>query len=111
MATLNVVSVDVDGELLAPVAAAGGGDVFANDGRTVLYVKNTDAATKTVTVAAQRACSFGTLTGHDAVMTVAQNEEKVIGPFNQTRFNNASQQCAVTYSGVTGVTVAAVRVP
>ena len=102
---------DSGAPLLGAVAAASGGDAFVNEGETFLYVKNTDAVSKNVTIAGQRTCPFGVAAGsHNSVTAVALNEEKLIGPFNKSRFNDANGKVQVTYSAVTGVTVAAVKV-
>jgi hypothetical protein len=83
-------------------AANGGGDTVIGGARgggwnlaVILIIRNTDAATKTVTVA-----------GHPAVIVPATTGVAVVPVFGQP----TGAVKAVTYSGVTGVTVAAVRV-
>ena len=94
---------------LAPASCAAGGDQFLNDGRTICYFKNTNATTRTVTIA-----TSGTVEGiaiADIAVTVAQNEERIIGPFNPAYFNDSSGYIQLTYSGVaTLLTVAVIRV-
>jgi hypothetical protein len=110
MATLTVTASSLTGTAPTFASAAGGGDVFANDGRTYLEVKNAGGSPITVTVVAQSSCNQGTL--HDSVTSVpATTGDRVIGPFDMTRYNNSSGQCSVTYSGVTSVTVGAMRLP
>lgn len=89
--------------------AAGGGDTFTNDGtRTFFVINNADASSKTVTfndtgsVAPSGAKSFDA----DVEVTVAASNMALIGPFPLARFG---QTVSVTYSAVTSVTVAAVR--
>lgn len=90
-------------------AADAAGDDFVNDGRTILIVKNTDAAPKTVTVNSQALCSQGF--DHDiAVIVPDTTGESIIGTFPKGRFNDATGKVAVSYSSVTGVSVAAVRI-
>lgn len=110
MATLTVQDAGFDGLANVTFVAAGaGGDDFVNDGRTVLIVKNTDASPKTVTVNSQTLCSQGF--DHDiAVIVPATTGEAVIGSFPKGRFNDATGKVLVTYSAVTSVTVAAVRI-
>lgn len=104
MATLTVQDVDLDGEDADYVSAAGGGDQFANDGKTFLHIKNTNGATRTVTVNSQKACDQGF--DHDvAVVVPATTGDMMIGPFPTARFNDASGFVQLTYSAVTGVTV------
>lgn len=111
MAVLSVLQPDLNGEDLAPVAAANGGDTFPNDGRTVLYVKYDGVATPTVTVPAQSACSFGvTDVAHDSVTTFAAADEKKIGPFPTKRFSKADGACDVVYSDEADITIRAERI-
>lgn len=87
--------------------AVAASDVFPNDGKTYIEVKDTNAAADTCTVVAQSTCNQGVL--HDSVTTVpATTGDRVIGPFEPTRFNNSSGQCTVTHSQVAGVTIAVV---
>ena len=116
MATLVVLQPDLDGEDLAPVAADVAGDVFPNDGKVVLYFKNTDSGTKTITVLSTgNLCSFAKDDPiHDAVVTLAAGNitpvEKEMGPFPIRQFNDANKNGRITYSDVTGVTVRAKRI-
>lgn len=87
-------------------AAASGGDTFANDGQTMLHVKNSSGAAITVTVNSVTPCDQGF--DHDAVVSVPAGGERIIGPFSVARFGTT---VGVTYSGVTGLTVAAIKVP
>jgi hypothetical protein len=108
MATLTVYEADLDGVVAAYVAAAGGGDTFANDGNTALHIKNADASPTTVTVTAISACNQGTL--HDSVTVVAAGDEAFIGVFDKKRFNTVSTGAAsVSYSNTTSITVAAIK--
>ena len=115
MATLAVQDIIEAG--LAPTfgSAAAGGDVAANDGRMFLWVKNGDASSHSVTVTAQATSlnvkGYGTMTKANAVVAVPASGERLIGPFPQSAFNNTSDQIAITYDDVTGMTIAAVRLP
>ena len=108
MATLSVQSPSTSGIALTFGSAASGGDQFLNDGKTVLIVKNGDSSAKTVTVAGQTNCNQGTK--HNSVVSVAAGAEEIIGPFNPAFFNDANGYAQVTYSAVTSVTVAVVKV-
>lgn len=85
-------------------AAAGGGDSFFNDGRTFLHVKNGGGGSINVTIDANVACNIGT--EHDLVVAVPNGQERMIGPFPTNRFLDTVN---ITYSGVTSVTIAAIR--
>jgi hypothetical protein len=85
------------------VAAAGGGNTFANNGRVMLHVRNAGGASITATIVSARTCNFGFQ--HDLAVVVPNGGERMIGPFPIERFNNDAGMVAVTYSGVTSVTV------
>ncbi len=103
MAQLTVQKISLSGTDPSFAAASAGGDTFANDGNTVLRVKNGGTAAISVTVDAITPCNFGF--DHDASVSVPAGGAREIGPFPQNRFGVTA---AVSYSGVTSVTVAAV---
>lgn len=104
MATLAVVSPSIAGATFTPASAAGGGDVFPNNGKTFLYIKNGDSGSHTVTITPQNTLGPGYTISPIAV-AVGAGVEKIIGPFDPQYFNNSSGQAVVTYDGVTSVTV------
>jgi hypothetical protein len=95
-------------------AAAEAGDSFPNDGRVYLRVKNAHAdQARTVTVASQKAASAvpqGTAKA-DVVVAVPGTQERWIGPFDPTAFNDANGRCVVTYDEHADVTVGAIKLP
>lgn len=117
MAQLTVQSVSF-GPALGPSygAAAAGGDSFPNatDETTFLVVKNGSASPITATInpviTSAKVPGVGTLTVAAISESVPASGERWIGPF-PVAFNEASGLVNVTYSAVTTVTVAAVRVP
>lgn len=111
MATLTVQTIDRAGDGLAPVyaAAAAGGDDFPNTGQQFLHVKNGGGAPITVTaVTPQQVAGLGVADETYSIPNDALG--KFIGPFPTQTFNNAQQRVALTYSAVTSVTVAVLRV-
>lgn len=84
-------------------SAAGGGDKFLNNGSMLLHVKNGDGSSHTVTVVSPELCSQGV--EHDVTVTVGASGEKIIGPFDPVRFNDANGYANISYSAVTSVTV------
>lgn len=89
-------------------AAAGGGDTLQPGNDTYLHVKNASGGALTVTVDSVTPCNYGS--DHDLVVSVPAAGERLIGPLTPTRFANASTGLVnVTYSGVTSLTVAAVK--
>lgn len=108
MAVLTpVVAGGLTGAAVVYVAAAGGGDSFANDGNTEFRVKNGSGSSINVTVNSQTPCSQGF--DHDIIVAVGAGAEKVIGPFEKGRFNDVNGRVNVTYSAVTTVTVVPVK--
>lgn len=117
MATLTVQNLVKSSSLAANYAAAAvGGDVMPNDGNTILHFKNASAGSITVTAAAvdtsrDFGVSFGPYTRANVAVAIGAGAEAFIGPFPRIAFNNSSGQVALTYSGVTSLTVAALKVP
>lgn len=108
MATLTRNQPALTAAVLGATAAANAGDQFLNDGRQLLYVKNVNAATRTITIATG-ATILGLAIG-DVSFTVVQNAEKIVGPFDPRWFNDSSGYVQVTYSSETDVTVAVISV-
>jgi hypothetical protein len=107
LAVLTVQEVSLTGLSLAFAAAAAGGDEFANTGREYLHVKNASAGDVTVTFDSVAPCNQGY--DHNVAVVVPAGGERIIGKFEPGRFNNSNNRVAVSYSGVTSVTVAAVK--
>lgn len=105
MAALTVAKAALAGVDPNPQAAAGGGDTVVNNGRTVLIIANGSGAPITVTVDSPAACSQGF--AHDQDIVVPATDSVVAGPFPQNRFGG---DLALTYSGVTTLTVAPVDI-
>lgn len=101
---------DVPFDLTSLVAAAGGGDTFANDGQTFFIVKNGDASDHTVTFAQQLAQDGVTPT--NPARNVTAGHTCIFGPFPTGIYNGSDNLGVhVSYSAVTSVTVAAVKFP
>lgn len=109
MADLTVQSMTIDGVSPTYGAAAAGGDTFDNDGSTFLHVKNGGGSGVTVTLQSQVSSPPPGTVAADKQITVAASGEQMIGPVNKAAFNDASGKVNVTYSGVTSVTVAAIK--
>lgn len=113
MATLTVQQIDEDGLEASYDAASAGGDDFQNSpaGRIFLHVKNGDASSHTVTVAANESTiqidGLGTVTKDDASVAIPAGEERFLGPFAYGAFGSSP---AITYDAVTDVTIAAIKI-
>lgn len=110
MAALTPITISRAKVELALAAAAAGGDTFVNDGATFFAVKNAGAGEATVTFTVT-ATYIGLTISNVAVAVTNDSKEYLIGPFPQAAFNDSTGKVAVTYSGVTSVTVAAVKLP
>lgn len=108
MALLATQQIGVAGTATTLTAAAGGGDTVTPDDRTFLWVKNASGSPITVTVVVPGAY-FGQNLPDIAVSVPATTGERLIGPLDR-RLQNTSGFVDVTYSGVTSLTVAAVRI-
>lgn len=90
-------------------AANGDGEKVVNDGKTFVHVINGGGSPITVTV--QHPGTVDGLAVADLTVTVTNAEDQMIGPF-PGRFNQVGTdvgQIYVDFSGVTTVTVAAIR--
>lgn len=88
-------------------AAAGGGDTVPNDGSTFLHFKNGSGAPITVSVAVQG--KVDGLTPAARTYIIPAGGDGMFGPFPVDNYNNSTQSLVLTYSGVTTLTVAAIR--
>jgi len=88
------------------VAAAGGGDDFANTSGCFLVVYNGDASPITVTFDSTKVSDLGT--DVNVVESVAATTYQIFGPFHAGRYGAS---LGITYSAVTSVTVGAFRLP
>lgn len=80
-----------------------------NNGRVVLYVKNGGAGSINVTI--QTPITVGSLTVEERIVAVVNASEKIIGPFPVNVYNTpGTHTLKFTLSGVTTVTVAALRI-
>lgn len=88
-------------------AANAGGNSFANDGRVRLVVINGSGAPITVTL--DVTATVDGLAAPDIAQAVPAGETWEFGPFAPGTFNQPDNVVNVSYSGVTSLTVAAIR--
>jgi hypothetical protein len=108
MAALATQTVSHTGLAVAFSAATSGGDTCATGSGLVLLVKNGDASSHSVTLATP-----GTVDGlaiADRTVAVAAGVTAMI-PLPDLYRDPATGLCSLTYTAVTSVTVAVVRVP
>ena len=100
-----------NGEVTFAAATASVGDEFVNDGKTILIVKNQTASQTTMTITGVGVDNYGDVTNSTVTITgtTAPGKWWIVGPFSTRHFNSTTGKCKVTWSNVTSVTVAAVR--
>ena len=95
-------------------SAEAGGDTADNGGTTFLHIKNGSGESITVTITAETTSVdsniYGDLTKANASIVVSASGEAFIGPFKPSAFNNNDGEIAITYSGVTSLTIAALYI-
>lgn len=110
MATLTYQAPSVLGAAFTTQAAAGGGDKVLPNPHSAVLVTNGGGAPITVTVATPAVDKYGGAMP-DIAITVAAGASKWIGPFEADLASPSDGLVALTYSGVTSVTVAALSLP
>ena len=113
MATITVTTTSADAGYNMTddlTAAAGGGDAFANDGNTFFVVANGGGGAITFGATTANTAGKNAFAIADASVSVGAGKTYIFGPFEPGIFNNSSAQVAVTYSGVTTVTVGAFKI-
>ena len=108
MAALTSQTVSVTGLEATYAACAGGGDTFTNNGRTFVHIDNASGGDLTVTFDDTGSVSPAGATAFtpDVAVVVTAGESRFIGPFPTARFGTS---VAVTYSGVTTLTIAVLQ--
>ena len=101
---------------VALAAANADGSKFANptDQTTFLLVENSNASARDLVVVTQatsvRVGGYGSQTLSNRTIVIPANTGKVlIGPFPPAQFNDSDGNAHITFSGVTNLTIAAVR--
>ena len=109
MATLAYQSAKIAGTALTFAAATSGGDKVPPDAEGILLVVNGSGSSITVTVAVPGKTRFGQ-DEPDVAVAVAAGKTAAIGPLPQALADSSDGLVHITYSAVTTVTVAAVRI-
>ena len=114
MAELTVQQITETGAAATYVAATAEGDTADNNGNMFLHIKNGGGGAITATITALTTSVdsgvYGDLTKANATIEVAAETEAFIGGFAPAAFNDGNGEIAITYSGVTSVTIAALYV-
>lgn len=92
-------------------SATGGGDTFLADSDTMLRVKNASGSAITVTVVTPRTDLAGNAVADTTFSVPATTGDVLAGPFPAEIYNDPTAGVAsITYSGVTSLTIAALKV-
>lgn len=83
------------------------GNFFTNNGEAFIHIINGSGGSLTVTVDSPQLCNQGST--HDLAVAVPAGEERMIGPFDPKRFNDDDGYVQLTYSGVTSLTIAVLK--
>jgi hypothetical protein len=110
MALLTIQQLNLTGLDLSAVdvAATSGGDTFNNNGKTFFYADNQSGGNITITFDDTGSTNPGSATTFDpdVELVITTLTDRIIGPFPTARFGTV---VSVTYSAVTTLTVAAIR--
>ena len=107
MALLTTQNITRAGVQVTYAACNAGGDTFTPGSDVFLHVKNTNAATRTVTITAPGEVIAGVAKGDPAVVVAATTGDNMFGPFPSQHFADPADSLAdITYSAVTNLTIA-----
>lgn len=107
MALLTAQSVSQAG-LTPAYTAVAASDTFANDGTVFLHVKNGGGSPDTVTITSVKTCDQGST--HNLTVSVPAGAERILGPFETSRFNDPTTGLVTAgHSFTTSVTAALFR--
>lgn len=111
MAILTTQTISPSGTSPTYQAAAVGGDKVRPNERTFIHVRNGGGASITVTVddALSQAPSGAKEFDADLSVVIEPSGNRMIGPLPPARFRGTDGYASVTYTGVTSVTIAALR--
>ena len=110
MADITVQVLTTLGLVTTYTAAEAAGDTFKNDGHTLIHVKESGGAAKTITIASQVSPVPKGLVALNISIEVTANAELMAGFFDKSAYNNSSAQVEMTYSNHANLTIAAISV-
>jgi hypothetical protein len=106
--TINSTTTVATGVVLNALAAVDNtnGNQFANTGREMIEIANTNGPTLTVTIITAGVYTVGTTdyAVADINATINNAQTKIFGPFDTTLFNDANNNVQITYSAGANVT-------
>lgn len=103
MATLSVQTALKTGIQPTLAAAAGGGDQFSNDGKTLIWIKNVNASARTLTIVSQ-ATTDG-LAVADRTVSIPGTDDTFIADLDKNVYNDSNGRVQLTYSTEVDLTI------
>ena len=107
MATIAATIILKTGNQPAFVACAGAGDAFANDGKTLLIIKNVNGAARTLTIVSQN--TVDGLAVADRTVNLPATDDTYITDLDKGVYNDANGLAQLTYSTEVGLTIGILR--
>jgi len=107
MATLTAQTVVRAGLEATYASCAAGGDEFVNTGDEFIHIKNAAVADQTVTIATP--ATVDGLAVADRAVVITASEERFIGPFPSSTYNDANSKVQLTYDAVITMTIAVLK--
>lgn len=110
MATLSTQTITRAGLNPAYATCAGGGDKFKPGDRVFAHIKNGHSSSQTATFVTPGAVDGQAIA--DLAVAVPNAGERIIGPLTASLFRNPDDSglAAITYSGVTSLTIAIIQI-
>lgn len=110
MAALTTQAINRAGLTPSFASATGGGDTFTPDSDTYLRIKNASGAPITVTVVTPRTDAVGNAVADNTITVPATTGDVIAGPWPAEIYADpATAVASITYSGVTSLTIAAIK--
>jgi len=107
MATLTAQTIVRTGLEATYAACAAGGDEFVNTGDEFIHIKNAAVGDQTVTIETPATVDGLAVADRDVVVTAA--EERFIGPFSTSVYNDGDAKVQLTYDAVVTLTIAIIK--
>jgi len=106
MATIVVQTTALDGVEFTGNSADAGGDTFANDGKTYVFLANGDGSPTTATFVTTGTSTSAGLAIADMPVVITNAKTEMVGPFPEATFGST---VSITYSSVTSLVVDVVK--
>ena len=110
MALLTTQEISASGTTPSYASANAGGDTFNNSATTFAHYKNGSGGELTLTFASTVSNPRPGLAASNFALAIPAGQERMVW-LSRKGFNNADERVSVSYSGVTSLTVAILKMP